>query len=433
MSNLIEMWKRFGAGVGIEIRGEDLRVVLVKSRPSGVSVLGALEVKGFRDKPAAEWGRDYASLLREHGLSHVAATVCLPRVEVVVRQLRLPPMPEKERASAVRYQIDGLHPYGDEEVCFAYATVQDGGKERPSTVVVALARRDSIDRWANLFEEAGVGVSCFTLGEATLSTALRLRPEPAPHPLMLVEADEQSLHIYGESSTRPLLSAEFPLRSAPPARALRMAISDLRVGADQTVRLAVFGPAASEAAAELRDASGAVEPGSIEELFPTPLAAPGGFELRDQLRGFAVGLEAACPRVGWQANLLPEERRTADSRWRWAPTAALLALLALLGLGFLTRPWVQDKAYANALRERIEKYENAVAEARNAKARAEDARRKLAILRGLSDRTAERSGDPQRPLSARPSLGLAQSAPDQRRRSTAERRGRRRGGPAARP
>jgi general secretion pathway protein L len=105
------------------------------------------------------------------------------------------------------------------------------------------------------------------------------------------------------------------------------------------------------------------------------------------LRGFAVGLESACPRVGWQANLMPVERRTADSRWRWAPTAALLFLLLLLGVGFLVRPWVQDKAYADALRERIEKFETAVAEVRDAKAQAEDARRKLAILRRLGDRT----------------------------------------------
>ena len=387
MSSVIEMWKRFGAGVGIEIRGADLRVFAIKSRPSGVSVLGSLRVTGFRERPAAEWGREYAALLREHGMSHVAATVCLPREEIVVRQLRLPPMPEKERAAAVRYQLDGLHPYGEEEVCFAYATVQDGGKDRPSTVVVTVARRESIDRWANLFEEAGVGVASFTVGEATLSTALRLRPEPASQPLLLVEADETSLHIYGESATRPLLTAEFPLRSAPASRALQMAISDLRVGAEQTVRLTVYGPAAAEAAAELRDASTAVEPSAIEEVFPSPVTAPSGFDLRDDLRGFAVGLEAACPRVGWQANLLPVERRTADSRWRWAPTAALLFLLALLGFGFLARPWIQDKAYAAALRERIEKYENAVADARNAKALAEDARRKLAILRRLSERT----------------------------------------------
>ncbi len=387
MANLIDMWKRYGAGVGIEIRDDALIAVAVRSRPSGVSVLGVLRVEGFRDRPAAEWGRDYAAMLREHGLSHVSATVCLPREEIVVRQLRLPPMPEKERAAAVRYQIDSLHPYGDEEVCFASATVQDGGKDRPSTLAVAIARRERIDHWANLFEEASIAVASFTVGEATLSTALRMRAEPAPQPLLVVEADDDALHVYGESSARPLLSAEFPLRSVPPARGLGLAVSDLRLGADERVGLTFFGSAAAEAAGELASASPALESRAVEEVFPAPLSAPSGFEIRDQLRGYAVGLEAACPRVGWQANLLPVERRTADSRWRWAPTAALVFLLTLLGVGYMVRPWVQNKAYADALRERIAVYEEAVAKVRDAKMNAEDARRRLEILRGLGERT----------------------------------------------
>src|SRR5690606_5703023 len=134
----------------------DLLAVAVKSRPAGVTVLGAFRVEGFRDKAAAEWGRDYQRFVAEHGLGHVAATVCLPRNELVVRQLRLPPMPEKERAAAVRYQLDGLHPYGDAEVCFAYASLGEFGKDRPGTMAVAITPRERVDAWANLFEEAGV-------------------------------------------------------------------------------------------------------------------------------------------------------------------------------------------------------------------------------------------------------------------------------------
>lgn len=387
MSNLIDMWKRLGSGVGIEIQGEDLLVVAVKSRSSGVAVLGMLRVEGFRDRPAADWGGEYSALLREHGLSHVSATVCLPREEIVVRQLRVPPMPSKERAAAVRYQLDGLHPYGEEDVSFAWATVKDGGKEHPSTLVAAITRRERVDYWANLFEEAGIAVASFTVGEATLSTALRMRPEAAPKPLLLVEADDKALEVYGESAARPLLSAEFPLRSMAPARGLQLALADLRLGSEERVSLGVFGEASAEASGELGAVSSALDVRAIEELFPAPQQAPAAFNLRDDLRGFAVGLEAACPRVGWQANLLPVERRTADSRWRWAPTAALLFLLVLLGAGFLVRPWMQNQAYAEALQERIAVFENAVTEVRDAKSQAEDARRKLAILRRLNGRT----------------------------------------------
>lgn len=387
MAGLLDLWKRFGAGVGLEIRGEDLLAVAIKSRPAGVTVLGSLRIEGFREIPAAEWGRRYQAFLNEHALGHLAATVCLPRKELVVRQLRLPPMPEKERAAAVRYQLDGLHPYGDVEVCFAHAALGETGKDRPTTMAVAIAPREKVDAWADLFQEAGVAVSAFTVSEATLYAALRMRPEAPKQPLLAVDAESDALLIYGESAARPLLTAEFPLRSAPPSRVLQLVLSDLRVAPDAAVGLAVFGPEASAAAEELAQTSPALEPRAVEELFPAPLAAPEEFRLREDLRGLAVALEAACPGVGWRANLLPVERRSKDSRWRWAPTAALLFLLLLLGAGFLIRPWIQDGAYAEALQQRIAKYEETVALVRNAKMSAEDAQRKLEILRGLGRRT----------------------------------------------
>ena len=349
--------------------------------------VGAFRVEGFRDKPAAEWGRDYQRFVTEHGLGHVAATVCLPRNELVVRQLRLPPMPDKERAAAVRYQLDGLHPYGDAEVCFAYASLGESGKDRPVTMAVAITPRERVDAWANLFEEAGVAVAAFTVSEATLYAALRVRPEPPRQPLLTVDAEPDALLIYGESASRPLLTAEFPVRSMQPARGLQLALSDLRVAPEARVGLTVFGSEAAAALDELAGVSAALEPRALEEVFPAPLQAPADFRLREDLRGLAVALESACPRVGWRANLLPADRRSTDSRWRWAPTAALLLLLAALGGGFLVRPWVQDGAYAEALRGRIAEYEETVELVRGAKMSAEDARRKLAILRGLGERT----------------------------------------------
>ena len=108
---MIKQFQRWGSGCGIEIDGENLRVVAVRSRTSSLTLLGTVTIENFRERPVEDWGREYADFLAAHGLAHVAATVCLPRQEVIVRQVQLPPMNVKERAAAVRYQLDGLHPF----------------------------------------------------------------------------------------------------------------------------------------------------------------------------------------------------------------------------------------------------------------------------------------------------------------------------------
>ena len=64
-----------GAGVGIQILGGDLRVIVVRLRPTGIHVLASTVISGFRQRPAAEWGAEYAAFLKRAGAGHLAATL----------------------------------------------------------------------------------------------------------------------------------------------------------------------------------------------------------------------------------------------------------------------------------------------------------------------------------------------------------------------
>src|SRR5205814_10568457 len=85
----LKKWLAFGRGAGIEIRGphgaEALRVTAVRVRPGGATKLGELTIDDAGHHAAGVWGTEYGAFLREHGLSHVAATVLLPRRDVIVR------------------------------------------------------------------------------------------------------------------------------------------------------------------------------------------------------------------------------------------------------------------------------------------------------------------------------------------------------------
>ena len=396
---------RFGTGCGIEIRGDDLLVVAAKSRPKGVSVVGRKCLTRFRDRPPYEWGTEYAAFLKELGLSHLAATVTIPRTDVIVRQIQLPPVKGKDLAAAVRYQIDTLHPFGEDEVYYSFAPLREVEKEGAGElpVGVVIAEKQKIDYYADLFEGAGIPVSSFSVTAAAFFAGVRVRWDAPPTPFLITDFHGQQLEIYGEGTNRPLFSAEFDLAVLPPTRALQLACSDLRLEGDESAVLAVCGerPVSDRASgvsgeedseappAEhfALDAETSFEKRPVSEILPAPIDAPIEFDVRRDAVALAVALEAACPRLGWRANLLPEARRQASSRWMYAPTVVLGSMLFLLLVGFLVRGTIQDGAYIQALQAEQARLAETVEKAHTSTASIGDARRRIDHLQSLARRT----------------------------------------------
>ena len=299
---MLQRLHRIGSGCGLEIRGGALVASAAKSRPGGVTWLGSTRIEGFRERPAAEWGREIADFLSSSGIAHVAANLVLPREDVIVRVLQLPPMSAKELAAAVRYQLDGLHPYADDEVYFTFARLQSSdGAAAP--VATAIAEKRVVDEYADLLEEAGLAVASFSVPSSALYAALRVRSHEVPRPLLVAVRDGEGLEVYGESEGRPLLSADFNLRGVSPDRALQLSLADLRPAPDETVAFTRAGDdLESETPAELDSRSPA-------ELFPTPLGeirscprarqdVPSSDSLRRRVRGLTPASSAACSWVG---------------------------------------------------------------------------------------------------------------------------------------
>ncbi|MCC6392586.1 MAG: hypothetical protein IT167_18440, partial [Bryobacterales bacterium] len=77
----LKQYLAIGTGAGIELTADALHVALTRVRPGGAHVLATFTLANYHERPAAEWGAEYASLLRKHGAGHLAATVLLPRRE----------------------------------------------------------------------------------------------------------------------------------------------------------------------------------------------------------------------------------------------------------------------------------------------------------------------------------------------------------------
>ena len=297
----------FGTGVGIEIGEQVLTASIVRVRPSASHTVATLTIADFENRPAAEWGAEYAAFLKKHGARHLAAHVLLPRRELVVRHLAMPGVGANDLGAAISFQLDSLHPYGDQEVASAWTRLDKG-----PDVLIGITRRQVIDKYTALFAEAGIKVASLTFSAAALYSVFRQRSQPRANFVAFAAAPE-GVEVYGESSARPVFSALFET-SVP--RAVSLAAAELRLPPD-------------------------TEPIALETVAPT-------------LAGAAASC-AACPGLAFQANLLPEDQRTATSRVMFIPTIALTVILLGLGIALALQGAYEDRRYAALVNAEIAK------------------------------------------------------------------------------
>ena len=111
--------------------------------PAERFVLARTVIADFRTRPAKDWGSEYHKWLRANGERNLSAVVVLPRREAIVRVVPMPGVLKKDIASAIGYQVDALHPYGDEQVAFGWAPLTAGnvllGMMRDSTLAAIYA------------------------------------------------------------------------------------------------------------------------------------------------------------------------------------------------------------------------------------------------------------------------------------------------------
>jgi hypothetical protein len=310
--------------VGLEIGAQSLEVVATRVRPSKISVLGRLTIENFAGRPAAEWGAEYTRFLKSLGIPHLSATVLLPRREVIVRQLALPGVAAKDLQGAIRFQLDSLHPYGDEEIEWGWSPLAFGA------VLVGIVRREVVDRYHRLFTEAGIPVVSFTFSAAAMHAAIRLNGNGhGPGFVALGRSGAGAVEVYGESQSKPVFSAEFAL---PPERAAGLALAELRLPPETA-------------------------PVKLEDVLPKPAVNPVENDLSRNALPYATALAGACPRLAPSANVLPAERRRANSRAALVPTIALAALVLLAAAGVFAWRSYAERRYLRELNAEIAKIE----------------------------------------------------------------------------
>ncbi len=356
---------RFGTGAGIVVGERDLHVMLARVRPGGARLLATLHVADFRERPAAEWGAEYAAFLQQHSAGHLAALVILPRHEVIARQMRLPGVTDQDAASAIRFQLDTLHPFPEDEVICDFKRAG-----RSDAFVVAIAERRHIDFYTALFAEAGIKLAGITFSGGAVFPSVRLFAEPPAGGMLAVAGlnagAEAPVEVYGESESHPLFSAQFEL---PAERAAGLAAAEMRL----------------EPGVETRD---------LADVLPAWQSAPDNFDFSDAGRSraavaWAAALAAACPKLGTPVNLLPVELRTVSSRAMYVPTIVLSVVLAVLAVGLFAQRSLMERRYKTLLESEIARLTPTARRVETFRSKITDSSRRIQQLEEYRKRTKE--------------------------------------------
>jgi Tfp pilus assembly protein PilN len=329
----VRKWLSFGSGAGIVVGARDLEAMVVNVRPAGVRILAETRIESFRERPAAEWGAEYARFLASVNGRHLAALALLPAEEVILRTVQLPGVADEHATAAIQFQLDGLHPFAEDQAIADWRRIGNS-----SSFLVAVIDKSTLDRYTGLFAEAGVKLGGITVSGAALHDAVRIHRQPPAEGFVAVYGLEAGapapVEIYGESPARPFLSAGFEL---PLDRAAGLAANELRLDPGS-------------------------EPVDLVAVLPAPIGAPDTLDFSPAARSlaairYAAAVTAACPHLGTPVNLLPPELRAVTSRARYVPTVVLSAVLAATSIALVFQKGYEDRRYLGQIQAEIRKLE----------------------------------------------------------------------------
>ena len=163
------------SAVGLTVGHESITMVRVTMSRSGPVVEKALVRAIPEPRGEAEIARALAELVAQEKIRGHELSIAVPRNEITTRIVTLPSSDEGELHQMVQLEVEELVPYSADELEVDEAMLRqlhDGS----STVLVAIAHRDVVEKPIAVLAEAGIrpariDVSCFALYNAFMSSA----------------------------------------------------------------------------------------------------------------------------------------------------------------------------------------------------------------------------------------------------------------------
>lgn len=185
--------------VAIDWDARNLRLVLVRPRAEGVDLLKAVSIPIPPDvklDDAEGMGAFLREAMRQARISEKRALMSIPRDQVVLNALSLPPTPPEELPAVVQFQIVKELPFAADQATLDFAVGTGFDPKAPSIVLVAAVRNDQLSFYRRVAYEAGLTAERIGLRpHANLCAVTTKAPGLQGKTLLVIEVGPQLTEI----------------------------------------------------------------------------------------------------------------------------------------------------------------------------------------------------------------------------------------------
>ena len=305
--------------------------------------------------------------------------LCLPRTAASVSRLVVPDTARGSLEQVVRYEVERLLPFREEEIYYDYVTTEEGGEERRLGIVIFCFPRQTVDPLVNLLVEHGLRPQSVTLSSAAHATTL-LACCPAAHRQQVLATREDGHLELNFLHERQLVASH----TVPAAR-----VAEADTWTDTLahgITRNFPGSAPDTVPVFTWDGQGElpvrVEPDrdlahAAREQFPA-VAADGALSV---LTGSAIGAALQAVGEGSEVNVLPAAGRARREKLLSPLTLVFVGGIVVLSLVWAASVVIQDRRALNQVQDQIQALTPAVRQVQADEAVAQRLQAQLQTLR----------------------------------------------------
>jgi type IV pilus assembly protein PilM len=163
---------------------------------------------------------------------------------VIVKKISVPAMTVEELEESIRWEAEQYIPFDVNEVNLDFEVIQHGDAERPMEVLLVAAKRDLIDDYVNLINEAGLTPSVIDVAGFAVENAFEANYEPGPEDVVaVVNIGAQVTNINVVSGGVPAFTRDVSTGGNQYTAEIQRALS---IGFDEAERIKIGEPSARE-------------------------------------------------------------------------------------------------------------------------------------------------------------------------------------------
>jgi general secretion pathway protein L len=322
--------------VGIELRGEDMLIASLQGNFSSGMFTHFKRIANYRLRDPEDLRQEVNQFFRAAGLSKDNVILGIPRRDIVLRSLDLPPELADNLRQVVHYQVQSFEPTEEDKFYFDYSLLNSSASAKRLSIQLVMARKSLLDGYLELLRGMGIRpVAALGSSMGLANIFLQNRKEEQDKTYILADLNSSGLELVALRHGTIVYSREVAKESDQSWKDLILheveeAVSKMRLDPEGALEQIVLAGEASESAhpeikAVIQDCE------LLKDLLPDRTLHENRSCFQEAASTLGLAYTGMVRRPSIRVNLLPANLRIRQTRWAYVPAAILsLAILALL-------------------------------------------------------------------------------------------------------